>query len=107
MKNKIIGVLLCLIGVFLMIYSYFDENAFPTKETLYQQLQNEKLDVVLEELKEYTQEDVINAWGNPDSMLSGLYGDIYKVNEEEVIIIYYSSYDGNINDIKLTMIQHH
>ena len=40
-----------------------------------------------------TEQEINDNWGEPDSMLSGFYGDIY-VYEERQIVIYY---DGDIN----------
>ncbi len=40
------------------------------------------------------QEEIHRAFGKPDSMLSGLWGDIYLRGENEMVIFYYGDYDG-------------
>ena len=104
-NNKIIGIIVCLIGVALMLYSMISSPEVPSKEDVYVQLQDGKVESVLNDFKEYTQEDIKEAWGKADSMLSGMYGDIYEVNDKEMIIIYYSAEDDNVEDIKLALIE--
>ncbi len=41
-----------------------------------------------------TQEEVREVLGEPDSMLSGLWGDIYLRGENEIVVFYYGDYDG-------------
>lgn len=45
------------------------------------------------------QDDVHNIMGKPDSMLSGLWGDIYKLVNGSIVIFYYDP-NGNVQEIK-------
>ncbi len=42
--------------------------------------------------------EVHRAFGDPDSFLSGLWGEIYRRGENEMVIFYYESVDGGYND---------
>lgn len=47
-----------------------------------------------------SQEELHSAWGKPDGMLSGFWGDIYHVPDGyESIILYYDA-DGTVETIK-------
>lgn len=46
-------------------------------------------------------EDIHEAWGEPDGMLSGLWGDIYKIPDSDRQIIVYYDADGLISNIKI------
>ncbi len=51
-----------------------------------------------------TQEEIRRAFGQPDGILSGLWGDIYLRGENEMVIFYYEDYDGIgcVEGIKIT-----
>ena len=55
---------------------------------------------VLSQFKGCTREELVQDWGNPDGMLSGFYGDIWVMTENENIIVYYSA-DSIVEHIKL------
>ncbi len=44
-----------------------------------------------EALAEIPREELLEAWGEPDGCLSGLFGDVYKVSEERTVIVYYDA----------------
>ena len=46
-----------------------------------------------------TEQEIIDNWGEPDSMLSGFYGDIY-VYEERQIVIYYGG-DSKVVNVRI------
>ena len=81
-------------------------NDIPDKELVYQQLQLDGKDeeFVLSQFKGCTRKELIQDWGNPDSMLCGMYGEIWRVTENEMIIVYYST-DSIVEHIKLTQRQ--
>lgn len=35
--------------------------------------------------------DILNAWGQPDGMLSGLFGDIYTLEDGGQVVLYYDT----------------
>ena len=77
-------------------------NDIPDKELVYLQLQLDGKDeeFVLSQFKECTKEELVQKWGKPDSTLSGFYGDIWAITENESIIVYYSA-DSIVEHIKL------
>ena len=48
-------------------------------------------------LKDKTNKEINNNWGQPDDILSGFYGDIYEYNDK-CIVIYYDA-DGRVTDV--------
>lgn len=48
-------------------------------------------------LKNKTEEEIHDNWGEPDDILSGFYGDIYLYNGKS-IVIYYDN-DSNVTDV--------
>lgn len=53
---------------------------------------------LLEELSGQDREDIIDAWGEPNGCLSGLWGDIWCIDEEHLIVLYYDG-DGKVMDV--------
>lgn len=43
-------------------------------------------------------EDVVQAWGEPDEMLSGLYGDVWELNAGQLLVLYYDG-EGRVTDL--------
>ena len=78
------------------------DSDIPDKELVYLQLQLDGKDeaFVLSQFKGCTREELVQDWGNPDGMLSGFYGDIWVMTENENIIVYYSA-DSIVEHIKL------
>ena len=64
------------------------------------QLDKKNEEFVLNQFKGCTREELVQDWGNPDGMLSGFYGDIWVMTENENIIVYYSA-DSIVEHIKL------
>ena len=70
------------------------------------------LEMSREELEErllgLSQEEIYEMWGQPDSVLSGLWGDIYLLPEEDqMLVLYYDSDEfygknGHVIDFKIT-----
>ncbi len=67
--------------------------AFPKKESVLTLSKEEATRV----LKDKTQKEIIDHWGEPDGMLSGFYGDIYEY-DDKLIVIYYDA-DRKVTDI--------
>lgn len=103
MKKKSIFAIIMILGViiFIIFFSNF-QNDIPDKELVYQQLLLDGKDeeFVLSQFKRCTREELVQAWGNPDGMLSGLYGDTWVMTENETIIVYYSD-DSIVEHVKL------
>ena len=55
-----------------------------------------------EELSGQDREDIISAWGEPDGMLSGFWGDVWYLSDQsnKQIIVYYDS-GGNVENIRI------
>lgn len=64
---------------------------FPTPETL-SGMDPEAAEAAL---AGQTRRDILDAWGEPDGTLSGLFGDIYNVEEGVGVIIYYDTESVN------------
>ncbi len=84
------------IAVYLCICSPAE---IPTKEMAYLQLDAKGEEFVLEQIKETSREQLIESWGEPDGMLSGFFGDVWKITENECMIVYYSS-ESKVEQIK-------
>ena len=67
--------------------------SFPTKAKAVT-LTSEK---AAELLKNKTEKEIHDNWGQPDGMLSGFYGDIYEYNGKS-IVIYYDA-DSKVTDV--------
>lgn len=67
----------------------------------------------ISKLKGYTEEelqdalmgkdrdDIVDAWGEPDGMLSGFWGDIWSLSDDNRQIILYYNGDGNVEHVKV------
>ena len=109
MKKKIViaaVVLTILVAIIFTIRFINFQNDIPDKELVYLQLQLDGKDeeFVLSQFKGCTREELIQDWGNPDGMLSGLYGDIWFITANEMIIVYYST-NSIVEHIILTQSQ--
>lgn len=105
MKKKIViavVVVAVLVATTVAMYFVNFSNDIPDKELVYLQLQLDGKDeaFVLSQFKGCTREELVQDWGNPDGMLSGFYGDIWVMTENENIIVYYSA-DSIVEHIKL------
>lgn len=53
-----------------------------------------------EKLEGYTRHNIIEIWGNPSGTLSGMYGDIWSIEDDyDYIVVYYNDKD-KISDVK-------
>ena len=68
-------------------------GSFPKKESIATRSSEEATKV----LKDKTEKEINENWGNPDGMLSGFYGDIYEYNDKR-IVIYYDT-DSKVTDV--------
>ena len=59
-------------------------------------------EALLENLSGRSREDVLRRWGDPDGMLSGLWGDIWKLDNPSggMIILYYDS-SGAVEHVRI------
>lgn len=70
-------------------------SSFPSKKQI-SALTNEEAEKLL---TGKTAQEIKKNWGEPDSMLSGFYGDIY-VYEEKLIVIYYDG-DSKVINVRI------
>lgn len=54
----------------------------------------------LEELSGRHEKEMAAAWGEPDGMLSGFWGDIWYLSDDKQIIVYYDK-DGAVENIRI------
>ena len=95
----LIAVILCVVtAVCLLTNPKRNPKELPTVEQTYLAISSkgEKFDVGL---KGHSRDSVIDYWGEPDGMLSGFWGDIWKLNGLGEVIVYYDE-DGNVEHIK-------
>ena len=104
MKKKVVAVVVIAVLVIIAFAIHFinSKTEIPNKELVYQQLQLSKKDeeFVLSQFKGCTREKLVHKWGTPEGVLSGFYGDIWVITENEAIIVYYSA-DSTVEHIKL------
>ncbi len=43
--------------------------------------------------------DIVDAWGEPNGRLSGMYGDIWMTGEELWVVLYYDRADDKVTDV--------
>ena len=95
----LIAVILCVVtAVCLLTNPKRNPKDLPTVEQTYLAISSkgEEFDVGL---KGHSRDSVIDYWGEPDGMLSGFWGDIWKLNGLGEVIVYYDE-DGNVEHIK-------
>ena len=95
----LIAVILCVVtAVCLFTNPKRNPKDLPTVEQTYLAISSkgEEFDVGL---KGHSRDSVIDYWGEPDGMLSGFWGDIWKLNGLGEVIVYYDE-DGNVEHIK-------
>ena len=89
MKKKVVIAVVVIaalvITAFAMHFISFP-NDIPNKELVYQQLQldGKDEDFVMSQFEGCTKEELVQKWGNPDGTLSGFYGDIWAITENEL-----------------------
>ena len=93
MKNKPI-LLLVILSLAVMLSSC--AGAFPKKEKI-AALSTEE---ATKALKNKTEKEIRDNWGEPDGMLSGFYGDIYEYSGK-TIVIYYDA-DSRVTDVLIS-----
>ncbi|MBR5410930.1 MAG: hypothetical protein IK104_09680 [Clostridia bacterium] len=93
MKNKI-TVILVLLMTAVILFSC--AASFPKKEDIIT-LSSEE---ATKALKDKTEKEINDNWGEPDGMLSGFYGDIYDYNGKR-IVIYYDA-DSKVTDVLIS-----
>ena len=94
MKKKAIIILFLIASVAVVIAAYLCISSpaeIPTKEMAYLQLDTKGEEFVLEQIQGVSRERLIESWGEPDEMLSGFFGDVWEITENESITVYYSS----------------
>lgn len=104
MKKKVVAVVVIAVLVITAFAMHFinSKTEIPNKELVYLQLQLSEKDeeFVLSQFKGCTREKLVHEWGTPEEVLSGFYGDIWVITENEAIIVYYSA-DSIVEHIKL------
>lgn len=55
----------------------------------------------LKDLSGQHEEEIAAVWRKPDGMLSGFWGDIWHLNDDKQIIVYYDK-DGVVENVRIT-----
>lgn len=87
MKKRIICGLGFLLVLLLAVGSLRETAAFPSREKIAAMTDQQAAEALAGTFREELQE----AWGEPDGMLSGLYGDIYNGPDGKQIVVYYDA----------------
>ena len=103
-KKTVIAVVVLAVLVATAFAMHFvnSANDIPNQELVYLQMQLDGKDeeFVMSQFEGCTKEELVEKWGKPDGTLSGFYGDIWAITENESIIVYYSA-DSIVEHIKL------
>lgn len=103
-KKTVIAVVVLAVLVATAFAMHFvnSANDIPNKELVYLQMQLDGKDeeFVMSQFEGCTKEELVEKWGKPDGTLSGFYGNIWAITENESIIVYYSA-DSIVEHIKL------
>ena len=104
MKKKVVAVIIiAILTITAFVIVFFNSKTnIPNKELVYQQLHLDGKDeeFVMSQFEECTKDELVQKWGNPDGTLSGFYGDIWTITENESIVVYYSA-ESIVEHIKL------
>ena len=87
----ILVALLCVPAWFYGYYNRKSNDNIPSKELMVSYCQNQGVDYATERLQGYKYTQLIEVWGEPDSSLSGMWGDIWETNNTYCLIVYYDS----------------
>ena len=108
MKKKVLFVLAIILVAALCAsawyYGYYNRKSndnIPSKELMVSYYQNKGADYATEQLQGYRNTQLMEVWGEPDSFLSGMWGDIWETNNTYYIIVYYDS-NGVVEHVKVT-----
>lgn len=85
MKKRIICGLTVLCALLLAVGYGGKSSSFPTREEIAAMTEQQ----AAEALAGTSREALRKAWGEPDGMLSGFYGDIYNGPDGKRIVVYY------------------
>ncbi len=101
MKKKTIiclSVLLALaLAVGLWFYGYYsrkNNDNIPSKELLATYYFEKGEAFACEKLEDYRRSQLVEVWGEPQGFLSGMWGDIWDVDDTTYIIVYYHTDKG-------------
>ena len=107
MKKKALFVLaiimiavLCTSAWFYGYYNRKSNDNIPSKELIVSYYQNKGADYAAEQLQGYKNTQLMEVWGEPDSCLSGMWGDIWETNNTYYLIVYYDS-NGVVEYVKV------
>ena len=98
MKKKVLFVFVIILVAALCasawLYGYYNRKSndnIPSKELMVSYYQNKGADYATEQLQGYKNTQLMEVWGEPDSCLLGMWGDIWETNNTYYLIVYYDS----------------
>ncbi len=107
MKKKALSVfaiiLVAVLCVSAWFYGYYNRKSndnIPSKELMVSYCQSQGVDYATEQLQGYKNTQLIEVWGEPDSSLSGMQGDIWETNNTYCLIVYYDR-NGVVERVKV------
>ncbi len=114
MKEKffILPAVLCLIaiGIGLWFYGYYhrkNNDNIPSKERMAAYYFEKGEEYATEKLEGYRLSQLKEVWGEPQGCLFGMWGEIWDVDDNTYIIVYFrsdGSGDGIVDDVKVSKI---
>ncbi len=90
----------------LWFYGYYSRKSndnIPSKDLMLTYLEEKGEAFATEKLEGYLHTQLAEVWGQPQGQLSGLWGDIWQINDTAAIIAYYDS-NGTVVQIKLHLL---
>ena len=98
MKKKVLFVFVIILVAALCasawLYGYYNlksNDNIPSKELMISYYQNKGAHYATGQLQGYKNTQLMEVWGEPDSCLSGMWGDIWETNNTYYLIVYYDS----------------
>lgn len=92
-RGIILTILLVIVlGISAWCYGYYNRKSndnIPSKELMVSYCQNQGVDYASEQLQGYKNTQLMEVWGEPDRCLSGMYGDIWEINNTYCLTVHY------------------
>lgn len=100
MKWTLAVVLVLLCGVLLWRWGYDHAKRLDNIPSL-TLVEEHGADFAQEKLKGYEREQVLAIWGEPDGMLSGMFGDIWDLPSGQRYVLLYYTGEGQVEEVRI------
>lgn len=85
----ILAAVLCVSAWFYGYYNRRSNDNIPSKELIVSYYRDHGEDYATGQLQGYKNTQLMEVWGEPDDSLSGMWGDIWKVNHTDYLCVYF------------------